>query len=78
MIQEPNLSDYERGGLLGRGGQATVYRYSYPQTNELFAVKVLKLACMSTDDRPLTAKDKEWCLREVLMTSETNHVRHCR
>ena len=75
MIQEQNLSDYERGTRLRHGGQASVYKYNYPQTNEVFAVKILKLVRTSVDDRQITAEEKKWIPQEVVVTSGTNHVR---
>ncbi len=75
MIQEQEVSDYERGAGIGQGGQACVYKYTYPPTNEIFAVKVLKLRPTNPSDRRMSQKDKEWAVREVLVTSGSNHVR---
>ena len=76
MIAEQELSDYERGALLGQGGQACVYKYTYPRTNETFAVKILKLRCVKPMDRRPNGKERDWVVREILVTSGTNHVRH--
>lgn len=77
MIQEEQLSDYQRGTCLGHGGQAVVYKYQYPQTNEFYAVKILRTNCLSVDDPDLSPKEKEWVSREVMVTSGTAHVRNC-
>ena len=69
--QESQLSNYEQGKPIGMGGQAVVYGYVYPQSNELYAVKVLRWEGKS-------AKGRELMNREVLCAKDDQKTAHVR
>ena len=80
LVQRPAfkrdlLSDYETIPI-ARGGQATVYFYSCPRSDQTFAVKVSRKATPDRLENRIGSKRKpEWQLREVNVIQDTDHVR---
>lgn len=87
LLREEKLSDYTRSSVvIGKGGQARVYRYIYPPTNEVFAVKILSSKIFGQDDwsdqedrsdhgdTSDNSKGAVHRLREAFMTLKSDHV----
>ena len=64
--RESSLACYEKGRRLDKGGQGSVYEYSYGPRSKLFAVKVITVDA----DRPNELR----IATEIAVSLEANHV----
>lgn len=67
LQQLPSLADFERGKMIGRGGQGRVYRYLSANEGQHLVVKILPLL----DD---SNEESKQAIREVMISPIQDHV----